>query len=136
MDTWLYWLHRAYHSKRFPLWFRKIHYDHHVRFHRDKKFHLHPTEFLLNVSLPFVVTSYLIHPLFIIVVVSWGWFEAARGHGHYWWFKLIPKSYYKKMQYCGYKYHMYHHLKDETKNLGQFLKIWDKICGTEKKFIS
>jgi len=132
-DTWLYWIHRGYHSKYCPKWLKKTHDYHHTEFLKSGAFKLSIIELLIIVSIPATVISLLIHPAFSLVVLAWSWFEAARGHGHYKWFKIIPKWYYRKLKFCGMRYHLYHHTGDSSKNFGQFLKIWDKICGTEYK---
>ncbi len=131
VDAWLYWLHRAYHSETFPAWFRKIHDPHHKEFLKSGKFHIGKIEWLFTIAIPFLATSILIHPIFFIVVLAWGWFEAARGHRYFKWFNIIPKWYYRKLKFCGIKYHCYHHEVDPSKNFGQMLKIWDGICGTK-----
>lgn len=133
IDAWLYWLHRAYHSRLLPRWFRNIHRAHHDRYLENGSFSMSLVEFGFSIFLPFFATSYLLSPWVFPLIVAWGWFEASRGHGKNWWFKWIPASFYRRLWYCGYRYHHYHHAKDESKNLGQFLKIWDKICKTERQ---
>lgn len=131
-DMWLYWTHRIYHSLHSPEWLRKIHDYHHDVFHRKQLFMLHWVELIIAASVPFAVVSLLISPWFFPVVALWGLFEAARGHGHFKWFRLIPKGYYKKAKFCGINYHKFHHTPEGVnKNYGQMLKIWDKICKTE-----
>lgn len=133
IDAWLYWLHRAFHSTKFPTWFRKWHMGHHVNFQRSELFTLHPMEFLVNASAPFLLICYLIGPWFFPIATVWGLFEAARGHGHFRWFKVIPKSYYVFFRFCGIGYHRVHHMPGGEKvNLGQMLRVWDDLCNTAK----
>lgn len=134
IDAWLYWIHRAYHSDYSPDWIKRIHYQHHESFNHTRVFSLHPVEFLVSISAPFFIVWSMFGLWFFPFALFWAVFEAARGHGHFKWFKLIPKIYYKKLMFCGIRYHDYHHDTDVTKNLGQFLKIWDKICGTERAY--
>lgn len=132
-DAWLYWTHRMYHSPKSPTWLRKIHDYHHSEFLRTQIFKLHWLEWIIAASLPVVVVSYLISPWFCLFSVPWSAFEAARGHNHFKWFRIIPKGYYKSLKFCGIRYHMYHHEVDQMKNFGQMLKLWDIICKTRSE---
>lgn len=129
IDFYLYWFHVAYH--RVP-WLKAIHREHHDRFKENGIFNLHPAEFIINFIPGAYFVAWIIGWWFVPVVTLWAVFEAARGHGHFRWFK-IPKTYYRALQYCGIRYHLYHHEVDESKNLGQMLKVWDKIMGTSYK---
>jgi len=133
-DTWMYWNHVMYHSNWCPAFLKGLHYLHHRNFTSTKKFEIHPIEFLLSASVPFLFTWWIISPWFFIVVVGWGLFEAQRGHGQHRWFNLIPQKFYTRLGYCGYRYHMVHHKKGmEHVNLGQFLRIWDILMDTGYK---
>lgn len=132
VDFYLYWFHVAYHSKKFPLWFRNIHKKHHEHFLKTKIFSLHPVEFIIEVIPGALFVYFVIGLWFVPLAVFWAVFEAARGHGHFLWLK-IPKAYYRFFKFCGIRYHLYHHEVDETKNLGQMLKVWDKIMGTMRR---
>ena len=136
IDAWLYWLHVAFHSKRSPVWFRRLHMQHHADFQRSEVFSLHPAELFLDSIVPFFFTSWLMgnYWFFPCVVLPWGVFEAARGHGHFKWFKIIPRGYYKALNFCGTKYHGRHHAPGgENINLGQMLRTWDNIMGTYER---
>jgi len=133
VDAWLYWLHVAFHSSWMPYWLGKYHIKHHDDFKRTQKFSIHIVEATLDSSLPCVLATYLFGLWFCPIMIAWGVFEASRGHGQYKWFKLIPRSFYKKAGYIGTRYHMVHHTPGmEHHCLSQMLKWWDILMGTGK----
>jgi len=135
VDLYLYILHRAFHSEMFPSAFRNLHMRHHKDFSATNTFALHPIEFFLDFLPGAIFVTWLVGWWFVPVVTFWAWFEASRGHGHYLWFK-IPKAYYRAFGFCGIKYHMLHHTPGhEHENMGQMLKICDRLFGTMSKTI-
>jgi sterol desaturase/sphingolipid hydroxylase (fatty acid hydroxylase superfamily) len=133
VDAWLYWVHRFSHSSYSPGWLRRAHGVHHAQFSLRRKFELHPIEFVVE-AIPLMLIGCIMHPLFGFAIIAWGLFEAARGHGHFTWFKLIPRWYYKAFGFCGGRYHAVHHAPHgEHVNMGQMLRLWDVLCNTRAR---
>lgn len=134
IDTHLYWMHRLYHTEWCPAVLKRAHAYHHASYGKTGNFSVSVTEFMLAIIPPFFVCWYLLSWWFFPIVVAWGMFEAARGHGHFKWFKIIPRAYYKFFRFCGNRYHAVHHTAGgEHVNLGQMLRVWDDICRTGVK---
>jgi len=134
VDFSFYWLHRFFHSSKCPVWIANEHHWHHKNFADTRRFSIRPIEFAIE-AVPVIFISWLLIDVrFSLVAILWALFEASRAHGHYKWFKLIPRSFYKKMQYCESGYHLRHHVPGhEHENMGQMLKVWDKIMNTGRK---
>jgi len=128
----MYWEHVGLHFG--PSWLQALHIRHHKEFQLDRKLHLNLIEFLIEIPPGFAFSWWLTGSLpFAFLVVLVGLYEASRGHGQYKKASKVspPKGYYRYLNFCGGRYHTYHHDFDPTKNLGQMLRNLDEIFGTE-----
>jgi Delta7-sterol 5-desaturase len=127
-DTWFYWTHRLMHQPRI---FRIVHKQHHLSHNPTPwtAFAFHPLEAFAEAGFVFIVFLVPIHPVCLLIVITWQMLFNVYGHMGY---ELMPKrvhsSWVGGVFNTSTHHNMHHRL---TKgNYGLYFNFWDKIMQT------
>ncbi len=127
-DTWFYWSHRLMHH---PAIFKIVHKQHHLSHNPTPwtAFAFHPIEAFAEAGFVLIVFIVPIHPLCLLLVITWQMVFNVYGHmGYELMSEKVHRSFIGKWFNTSTHHNMHHRL---TKgNYGLYFNFWDTIMKT------